>query len=53
MFAMGSATRMYVANGATGMRKGFCGLEGLTRERLDCILPRVTFSFFPIRASTD
>ena len=36
MFAMGAATRIYVAIGATDMRKGFCGLEGLIRERLDC-----------------
>lgn len=35
MFAMGAATRIYVATGATDMRKGFCGLEGLIRERLD------------------
>lgn len=35
MFAMGGATRIYVATGATDMRKGFCGLEGLIRERLD------------------
>ena len=36
MFSMGAATRIYVATGATDMRKGFCGLEGLIRERLDC-----------------
>jgi transposase len=36
MFAMGAATRIYVATGATDMRKGFCGLEGLIRERLEC-----------------
>jgi transposase len=35
MFAMGAATRIYVAIGATDMRKSFCGLEGLIRERLD------------------
>lgn len=35
MFAMGAATRIYVATGTTDMRKGFCGLEGLIRERLD------------------
>ena len=35
MFAMGAATRIYVATGATDMRKGFCGLEGLIRERLE------------------
>jgi|SRR5580692_11923988 transposase len=36
MFAMGAATRIYVAAGATDMRKGFNGLEGLVRERLAC-----------------
>jgi transposase len=36
MFAMGAATRIYVATGATDMRKGFNGLEGLVRERLAC-----------------
>ena len=36
MFAMGAATRIYVAVGATDMRKGFNGLEGLVRERLAC-----------------
>lgn len=33
---MGAATRIYVAVGATDMRKGFNGLEGLIRERLEC-----------------
>jgi transposase len=32
---MGAATRIYVAVGATDMRKGFNGLEGLVRERLE------------------
>ena len=36
MFAMGAATRIYLACGATDMRKGFNGLEGLVRERLQC-----------------
>jgi transposase len=36
MLAMGAATRIYVATGTTDMRKGFCGLEGLIRERLEC-----------------
>jgi transposase len=36
MFAMGAATRIYVATGATDTRKGFNGLEGLVRERLAC-----------------
>jgi transposase len=33
---MGAATRIYVAVGATDMRKGFNGLDGLIRERLKC-----------------
>ena len=36
MFGVGSATRIYVAAGATDMRKGFEGLFGLVRDRLDC-----------------
>lgn len=36
MLAIGSATRIYVAAGATDMRKGFNGLEGMIRERLSC-----------------
>jgi transposase len=36
MFAMGAATRIYVATGATDMRKSFNGLYGLIRERLEC-----------------
>jgi transposase len=32
MFAMGAATRIYVATGHTDMRKGFNGLEGLIRS---------------------
>jgi transposase len=36
VLAMGAATRIYVAAGATDMRKGFNGLEGLVRERLEC-----------------
>jgi len=34
MFALGPATRIYVATGATDMRKGFEGLHGLVRDRL-------------------
>ena len=34
MFALGPATRIYVAAGATDMRKGFEGLYGLVRDRL-------------------
>ena len=34
MFGMGLATRVYVATGATDMRKGFEGLHGLVRDEL-------------------
>ena len=34
MFGLGLATRIYLAVGATDMRKGFNGLYGLVRERL-------------------
>jgi transposase len=36
MFGMGPATRIYLATGATDMRKGFEGLYGLARDRLSC-----------------
>jgi len=36
MFSIGSATRIYVAAGSTDMRKGFEGLFGLVRDRLEC-----------------
>ncbi len=36
MFGLGPATRVYLAAGATDMRKGFDGLSGLVRERLLC-----------------
>ncbi len=36
MFGVGPATRIYLAAGATDMRKGFEGLYGLVRGRLDC-----------------
>ena len=36
MFGWGSATRIYLAAGATDMRKGFEGLYGLARDRLQC-----------------
>ena len=36
MFGFGPATRIYVATGATDMRKGFEGLYGLVRDRLQC-----------------
>jgi transposase len=34
MFGVGTATKIYLAVGATDMRKGFDGLYGLVRERL-------------------
>ena len=33
---MGAATQIYLAVGATDMRKGFEGLYGLVRDRLQC-----------------
>lgn len=36
MFGLGAATRVYVATGATDMRKGYEGLYGLVRDRLRC-----------------
>jgi transposase len=36
VFGLGGATRIYLAPGATDMRKGFDGLYGLVRERLLC-----------------
>ncbi len=36
MFGFGTATRIYLAPGATDMRKGFEGLYGLVRDRLQC-----------------
>jgi transposase len=36
VFGFGAATRIYVATGATDMRKGFNGLYGLVRDRLQC-----------------
>ena len=36
MFGAGLATRIYLAAGATDMRKGFEGLYGLVRDRLSC-----------------
>lgn len=35
MFGFGPATRIYVATGATDLRKGFNGLYGLVRDRLE------------------
>src|SRR5271167_2988268 len=34
LFGLGPATRIYVALGATDMRKGFDGLHGIVRDRL-------------------
>ena len=36
MFGLGAATRIYLAPGATDMRKGFNGLYGLVRDQLSC-----------------
>lgn len=36
MFGFGPATRIYVAAGATDMRKNFNGLYGLVRDHLGC-----------------
>jgi transposase len=36
MFGFGPATRIYLAAGATDMRKGFEGLYGMARDRLRC-----------------
>jgi transposase len=36
VFGFGAATRIYLAAGATDMRKGFEGLYGLVRDRLQC-----------------
>lgn len=36
MFGLSAATRIYLAPGATDMRKGFNGLYGLVRDRLEC-----------------
>jgi transposase len=36
VFGVGAATRIYLAPGATDMRKGFDGLYGLVRDQLLC-----------------
>ncbi len=36
MLGWGPATRIYLAAGATDMRKGFEGLYGLARDQLQC-----------------
>ena len=35
MFGIGTATKIFLAVGATDMRKGFDGLYGLVRQRLE------------------
>jgi hypothetical protein len=37
VFGLGPATRIYVALGATDMRKGFDGLYGLVRDKLGVV----------------
>lgn len=36
MFGFGAATQIYLAVGVTDLRKGFEGLYGLVRDRLQC-----------------
>ena len=36
MFSVGAATRIYLAPGATDMRKSYDGLYGLVRDQLLC-----------------
>jgi transposase len=36
VFGFGAATRIYLTPGATDMRKGFEGLYGMVRDRLQC-----------------
>ncbi len=36
MWTLGPATRIYLAPGATDMRKSFHGLYGLARDRMHC-----------------
>jgi transposase len=36
MFGFGVATRIYLAAGSTDMRRGFDGLYGMARDRLQC-----------------
>jgi len=38
MFGLGPATKIYLAVGATDMRKGFEGLYGLVRDRLKLLV---------------
>ena len=41
MFGLGPATKVYLALGATDMRKGFDGLYGLVHDRPMCDLSRI------------
>ena len=52
MFALGAATRIYVATGVTDMRIGFDGLYGKIRDVLECDPTPVTSSYFPTREET-
>jgi IS66 Orf2 like protein len=50
VFGIGPATRIYLALGATDMRKGFEGLYGLVRDRLQLeplkhLMPRKKYSY--------
>ena len=47
MFGFGGATRIYLAVGATDMRKGFEGLYGIARDRLLC--DPAERAHFPVR----
>jgi len=44
VFGLGPATRIYLAVGATDLRKGFEGLYGLVRDRLQ-LEPRIGHLF--------
>jgi transposase len=49
MFALGAATRVYVAPGVTDMRMGFDGLYGKIRDVLECDPASGHIFFFPMR----
>jgi transposase len=48
VFGLGPATRIYVALGATDMRKGFDGLYGMVRDKLG--LPPIIMESRSMRA---
>ena len=52
MFALGAATRVYVATGATDMRIGFDGLWGKIRDVLECDRKRSVQAVFTELSST-